>query len=102
MLEGPFREVQRVFERLQLDGRHADLVVLRSGYVAERSFADWSMAHAEENRPESATLDPRVLASLRASNSGDILNFLQGIVVQQGQRPSPGFTTRTPMLEYAR
>ncbi len=50
VLEGAFEAVQGVFERLQLDPRHSDLVVLGSGFVAARDFAEWSMAYAGASR----------------------------------------------------
>lgn len=45
-LEGPRAAVETVFETIQLDPRHADIVVLDVGAVGERAFAGWSMAYA--------------------------------------------------------
>ena len=82
VLEGSFEAVQQVFERLQLDPRHADLVVLQSGYVAERDFRDWSMAFAKASAdlalPVSGT------TGNEASEKGDkVLSFLREVVVTQ-------------------
>ena len=44
VLEGPFAEVSRTFERIQRDDRHSEVIVLDAGYAEERRFPDWSMA----------------------------------------------------------
>ena len=44
-LEGRFDAVQSVFERIQLDSRHTDTVVLEAGGIDQRGFGDWSMAY---------------------------------------------------------
>lgn len=46
VLEGPLAEVEKVFERIQRDPRHADVVVLSVLRSHKRDFADWSMAYA--------------------------------------------------------
>ncbi len=46
VLEGPLPAVERVFERIQRDPRHADVVVLHVLRSRRRDFADWSMAYA--------------------------------------------------------
>ena len=69
-LEGALPEVAAIFERIQRDPRHGDVVVLESAAVPERAFPDWAMAYAGE--VEDADLDPatteagRVLALLHA------------------------------------
>jgi hypothetical protein len=45
-LEGPMAAVERTFERIQCDPRHADVVVLEAGPVPGRDFDGWSMAYA--------------------------------------------------------
>ena len=45
-LEGPMSAVERTFERIQCDPRHAEVVVLEAGPVAARQFDGWSMAFA--------------------------------------------------------
>jgi blue light- and temperature-responsive anti-repressor len=50
-LEGPMAAVERTFERIQCDPRHAEVVVLEAGPVPARDFAGWSMACAGR-RPE--------------------------------------------------
>ncbi len=46
VLEGPLAKVEKTFERIQCDARHADVTVLESGSSDEPIFADWSMAYA--------------------------------------------------------
>ncbi|HEY0418543.1 MAG TPA: BLUF domain-containing protein, partial [Acetobacteraceae bacterium] len=46
VLEGPMAAVERTFERIQCDPRHADVVVLEAGTLPARDFAGWSMAYA--------------------------------------------------------
>ena len=48
VLEGPLAAVERVFERIQRDPRHADVVVLHVLRSRQRDFANWSMAYAGE------------------------------------------------------
>lgn len=45
-LEGTLPAVEQLFEHIQCDPRHGDVVVLDAGPVAERSFGAWSMAYA--------------------------------------------------------
>ncbi|HLI77338.1 MAG TPA: BLUF domain-containing protein [Acidobacteriaceae bacterium] len=84
VLEGTFGQVQRVFERLQLDPRHSDLVVLQSGFVSRRDFGDWSMAfagtNAEVDFPLSATGQSRAAASACGLQ---VLSFLREVVIKQ-------------------
>lgn len=51
ILEGSFDAVQSVFERIQVDLRHDDVVVIATESVTERLFAEWSMAAAEPDDP---------------------------------------------------
>lgn len=82
VLEGEFAEVQRIFERLQLDPRHSDLVVLQSGFVAGRDFQDWSMAYAGASADFELPFASEITAS--ASQNGDkVLSFLREVVEKQ-------------------
>ena len=45
VLEGPREAVERIFEAIQLDPRHSDVVLLGFDPVGARLFANWSMAH---------------------------------------------------------
>ncbi len=45
ILEGPYAAVERVFEAIQHDERHRDVVALQFEAVGERGFGAWSMAY---------------------------------------------------------
>lgn len=45
ILEGPAPAVGEVFERIQRDDRHGEVLVLECGAAQERAFPAWSMAH---------------------------------------------------------
>lgn len=45
MLEGPGDNVQAAFERIQIDDRHTDVVLISLQAAAERFFPDWAMRH---------------------------------------------------------
>ena len=45
VLEGTRRAVEATFERIQLDPRHSEVMLLSFEPVAERLFGTWSMAH---------------------------------------------------------
>jgi hypothetical protein len=44
LLEGPRREIEATFERIQCDPRHRDVEVLLLDAASVRGFPDWSMA----------------------------------------------------------
>lgn len=45
-LEGPLPAVEKIFEKIQCDPRHSDVVVIQSGKADSRNFPAWSMAFA--------------------------------------------------------
>ncbi len=47
VLEGPLDAVEEVFEAIQCDDRHSDVVILRTAEAKDRVFSGWSMAYAE-------------------------------------------------------
>ena len=50
VLEGPRAEVERLYETLNHDPRHKDLLLLLSEPLAARQFPDWSMAYIGPNQ----------------------------------------------------
>jgi hypothetical protein len=54
VLEGSLSAVEQIFEKIQCDERHSNVVVLRNAEAPERIFSDWSMAYA----------DPRAIGEL--------------------------------------
>lgn len=43
VLEGPSRAVETIFERIQMDTRHANVTVLDLAPIERRFFSEWSM-----------------------------------------------------------
>ena len=50
-LEGPTRDVQRVYAAIERDNRHTDVALLTSGPLADRSFDRFSMRAIGQSRP---------------------------------------------------
>jgi hypothetical protein len=44
VLEGPAEAVEQTFDRIQMDERHGDVVLLGVALTEERAFQSWSMA----------------------------------------------------------
>ena len=51
VLEGPAAEVAALFERIQRDKRHTNVLVLDYRSIDKRDFADWSMAYVKLDAP---------------------------------------------------
>jgi hypothetical protein len=86
VLEGPLDGVERIFEQIQRDLRHSDLMVLESGLVAARDFPKWSMAFAgatsEESHPLiAATLNDAVMNPSLAGKQ--VITLLRDLVLQE-------------------
>jgi hypothetical protein len=47
-LEGPYDRVQALFDRIQQDNRHSDMVMIDFSAVEKRIFAEWAMAYVGE------------------------------------------------------
>lgn len=85
VLEGPLDAVEAVFERIQCDARHCEVVVLQSGPITKRDFPDWSMAFVGTD-VASSPLAKATLASAFSGQSSigdDLLNLLKGLVVRE-------------------
>jgi hypothetical protein len=52
VLEGKEADVKEIFEKIRLDHRHMDLVVLKQGPIAERSFKNWDMGFKHLDHPD--------------------------------------------------
>lgn len=75
VLEGPRREVEETFERIQCDDRHGDVTVLQCGPTEKRGFANWSMAFVGQSAGGQAQF------SQLAAESGFDLSRLDGDAV---------------------
>lgn len=84
VLEGPPSAVEAVFERIQMDPRHGDVVVLLNEAAAERRFAEWDMAYAGEDpaaRARFAGMDlSRLLAG--APLAAGMIGLLRGALAR--------------------
>ncbi|MBP0492256.1 BLUF domain-containing protein [Pararoseomonas indoligenes] len=83
VLEGGSDVVQEVFERIQLDPRHCDTVVLAFG-PAPREFGEWSMAYAGAMGADSAGYHHLAMPGGAEAASGHILDLLRGVLLRQG------------------
>jgi hypothetical protein len=45
MLEGPTAAVEEIYQRIKFDERHANVITLFKGEIAERLFPNWAMRH---------------------------------------------------------
>lgn len=45
VLEGPYDKVQGIFNRIESDERHSEVVILDFSPIEERGFPEWSMAY---------------------------------------------------------
>ena len=63
LLEGPADKVEALFERIRLDPRHQDVVVLCRQTVVERVFPDWSMGYASPVESDEIDRTARVFAN---------------------------------------
>jgi hypothetical protein len=90
VLEGPREVVERTFERIGGDPRHADVTVLSFTPSERRSFPDWSMGCSGQISPDAA--DPLVhlladttSAGPRATTGSDVLRLLEKVVQREDE-----------------
>lgn len=80
VLEGPMDAVVAAFERIQCDERHSEVIVLRSGPIQARSFADWSMAFTGSS---DTTLSSQLPISAVSEDGDAVLALLKSVVVRE-------------------
>jgi blue light- and temperature-responsive anti-repressor len=80
VLEGPMDAVVAAFERIQCDERHSEVIVLRSGPIQTRSFADWSMAFTGSS---DTTLSSQLPISAVSEDGDAVLALLKSVVVRE-------------------
>ncbi len=79
-LEGPFDAVQEIFERIQADPRHDDVIVLQADTVSARCFGGWAMAHATPANPaEARAILARVSANDRVGHE-EVVGLLDRVL----------------------
>lgn len=82
VVEGPAPAVEAVFEAIQHDPRHSDVVVLEAGPVPEREFGAWSMVYAGRIPRAEARFAALAGAGTvgEAAPGGHVLDLLRGVV----------------------
>lgn len=88
VLEGPRETVERTFERISADPRHAEVTILSFTPTERRSFPDWSMGFSGQKSAESTDPLAHVLADAtstgpRATTGTDVLRLLEKVVQQE-------------------
>jgi blue light- and temperature-responsive anti-repressor len=86
VLEGPLKSVERIFEKIQQDPRHSDVIVLQCEPTPSRSFAAWSMAFAGVSAGSPLAFAVPVFDSAYSGNSAagkEVLQLLHSVVVQE-------------------
>ena len=84
-LEGSMQAVEALFERIQMDDRHTDAVILGVEPAAEREFGNWSMAYAGHHDDDRMRFD--AVSGMSGSDGvGAVLDTLRGIVLRAAPR----------------
>ncbi len=79
-LEGPATAVARTLERIGRDPRHSGIVVLSKAPVANRLFADWSMAlslRGEGGDKAAVAVFARAFAEPGEAQGADLLRLIR-------------------------
>jgi blue light- and temperature-responsive anti-repressor len=88
VLEGPLAAIERIFERIQCDARHDDVIVLQIAPIKRRAFPDWSMAFAgtaaSAATPSGKAL-ARALSGAEANAGTDIVAALRELVQREAE-----------------
>ncbi len=90
VLEGGREVVERSFERISADPRHADVTVLSFTPTDHRSFPDWSMGFSGQTSPDANDPLQHLLADAtfsgpRATTGGDVLRLLEKLVQREDE-----------------
>jgi hypothetical protein len=86
VLEGPLQSVERIFEKIQQDPRHSDVIVLECEPARSRIFAAWSMAFAGVSAGSPLAFAIPAFDSDFSGHSAsgkEILQLLHRVVVQE-------------------
>jgi hypothetical protein len=88
VLEGPREVIERTFEYISADPRHADVTVLSFTPTERRCFPDWSMGFSGQVVPDAVDplaplIDDATSAGPRATTGGDVLRLLEKVVQQE-------------------
>ncbi len=90
VLEGQREVVERTFERISADPRHADVTVLSFTPTEKRSFPDWAMGFCGQMTDDAAdplagVLPAKDLIGPRVTTGSDVLRLLEKVVQREDQ-----------------
>ncbi len=90
VLEGHRDVVERTFERIGADPRHADITVLAFTPTERRSFPDWAMGFSGQMKPGLADplahlLSDATFSGERATTGSDLLRLLEKVVRREDE-----------------
>lgn len=88
VLEGPREVVERTFERISLDPRHAGVMVLSFTPTERRSFPDWPMGFCSQTSlgvadPLAHLLGDASFSGPRVTTGSDVLRMLESVVQRE-------------------
>jgi hypothetical protein len=81
-LEGPMAAVGEVFDRIQMDPRHDEVVVLEAGAAPARAFGEWRMAYAGRTLDASARYAALLGHGPAGAAAEGVLRLLHGVVAR--------------------
>jgi hypothetical protein len=90
VLEGPREVVERTFERINVDPRHADVTMLSFTPTERRSFPDWPLGFCGQTSlgaadPLEHVLADTMFAGPRATTGSDVLRLLEKVVQREDE-----------------
>lgn len=86
VLEGRLESIEKIFEAIQRDPRHSEVVVIQSGPAEERDFPEWSMAFTGNNTSENMPLATAAFEAVFTNvvGSGEqMLSVLRDLIVRE-------------------
>ena len=82
VLEGAKEDVYKVYDKIKLDPRHDELIILQSREISARSFDDWSMGFRATTKSEFDELEGYLDITKKISdNQKDNMSQVKTILV---------------------
>lgn len=90
VLEGPREVVERTFERISGDPRHANVTMLSFTPTERRSFPEWSLGFSGQvslgaGDPLASLLSDATSSGPRATTGSDVLRLLENLVAHEDE-----------------
>ena len=88
VLEGSLPQIEAIYEHIQCDPRHSDVVLLSNAAATERAFSDWSMAYTD---PSMVSSSPDLKIDFEDACTGGkqagprIVTMLRALVVRESE-----------------